>query len=196
MFENRPMRFRRSQLISLLLGVLACGQLQAAEPKLDFSRDIRPILAENCFACHGPDANKRQASLRLDIRDEALKPADSGLAAIVPGKAAESELVRRIFAQDEAERMPPADSTKKLTAEQRDLLKRWIAEGADYAQHWSFIRPEKAPLPKVSKPDWVKNEIDRFVLARLDAEQLPPSPPADARMLLRRLALDLTGLPP
>jgi hypothetical protein len=168
----------------------------AAADKLDFSRDIRPVLADNCFACHGPDANKRQGALRLDLRDEATKPADSGEVAIVPNNTAKSELVRRIFAEDEAERMPPADSQKKLTADQKALLKRWIDEGAPYAQHWSFVPPVKATLPAVKQAEWAKNEIDRFVLAQLEAKNLAPSAPADTRALIRRLALDLTGLPP
>src|SRR5205823_3148605 len=104
--------------------------------------------------------------------------------------------VSRILSTDESERMPPSDSQKKLTDEQKALLKRWIEQAAPYAEHWSFVAPKKAPLPAVSKSDWVKNEIDRFILARLDTEGLPPSPPADSRTLVRRLSLDLTGLPP
>jgi Protein of unknown function (DUF1553)/Protein of unknown function (DUF1549)/Planctomycete cytochrome C len=180
----------------MLVAAFCGGVAAAADGKLDFSRDIRPILADACFSCHGPDANKRQAGLRLDIRDEALKAAESGAVAIVPGKPGESALVSRILAADESERMPPADSQKKLTAEQKALLKRWIEEGAAYAQHWSFVSPQKAALPAVSKAEWVQNELDRFVLARLDEEKLAPSSAADRRMLIRRLSLDLTGLPP
>lgn len=178
----------------LLIGTI--GLAADGDKPVDFSRDIRPILADNCFRCHGPDAKQRQAGLRLDVRDEALKRLESDAVAIVPGKPQASGVVARIMAADESERMPPADSQKLLTAQQKELLKRWIKEGANYSQHWSFVAPRKAPLPAVSKPQWAVNEIDRFVLARLDAEGLAPSPSADRRMLIRRLSLDLTGLPP
>ncbi len=167
-----------------------------ADGKLDFGRDIRPILADNCFRCHGPDAKQRQADLRLDLREEATKKLESGSAAVVPGDPERSALVARIMSTDDSERMPPADSNKSLKAAQKDLLKRWIQEGAGYAQHWSFVPPQKAPLPSVSDAGWIRNEIDRFVLARLDAEKLTHSAAADRRMLIRRLSLDLTGLPP
>src|SRR2546423_1581234 len=186
----------RLRLLFCLAMVVASFATAAADDKLDYSRDIRPILADNCFRCHGLDAKQRQAGLRLDLRDEALKRLESDDVAIVPGKPDASALVRRILATDESERMPPSDSQKKLTDEQKALLKRWVGQGAPYAEHWSFIPSKKAPLPPVSKPNWVKNEIDRFVLARLDAEGLAPSPAADARTLIRRLSLDLTGLPP
>src|SRR5437868_7480770 len=146
----------------------------AADRPLDYSRDIRPILADNCFRCHGPDAKQRQAGLQLDIREEALKRLESDAVAIVPGKPEASTLISRIMSADESERMPPTDAQKKLTEGEKDLLKQWIAEGAPYAQHWSFIQPQKTPLPTISHPAWVKNEIDRFVLARLDAEKLAP----------------------
>jgi hypothetical protein len=185
---------------ALFLGAsLAAGLAKdaaAAERKIDFGRDIRPILADTCFRCHGPDAKQRQAGLRLDERQEAVKTLESGETAIVPGDAAKSALVSRVFSTDDDLRMPPADSNKKLTADQKQLLKRWVEEGAAYAQHWSFVPPHKAPLPEVSKPEWVQNEIDRFVLARLDAAGIAPSPRADRPLLIRRLALDLTGLPP
>src|SRR5215510_1694759 len=167
-----------------------------ADDKLDYSRDIRPILADKCFACHGPDAKQRQAGLRLDLREEAVKKLESDAVAIVPGDLKRSALVSRIVSTDESERMPPSDSQKKLTDEQKTLLKRWIEQGAPYAEHWSFIPPKKAPLPVVSKPNWVKNEIDRFILARLDSEKLAPALEADRRTLIRRLYFDLGGLPP
>src|SRR5438034_573906 len=126
------------------------GQVAAADGRLDYGRDIRPILADNCFRCHGPDAKQRQAGLRLDLRDEAIKRLESDAVAIVPGKPDSSALVSRIRATDESERMPPADSQKKLTSEQKGLLQRWIAEGASYAEHWSFITPRKSALPPVS----------------------------------------------
>jgi hypothetical protein len=180
----------------LLVAAALASSSAAADGPLDFSRDIRPILADNCFACHGPDAKQRQGGLRLDIRDEALKPVDSGAVAIVPGKSDASALVARIMSADDSERMPPADSTKKLTPDQKALLKRWIEQGAPYGKHWSFVPPQKTPLPNISRPQWVKTEVDRFILARLEAEGLAPSPPADLRTLIRRVSLDLTGLPP
>ena len=154
-----------------------------ADDKLDYSRDVRPILADKCFACHGPDAKQRQAGLRLDLRDEALQKLESDAIAIVPGDPKASALVARIFSTDESERMPPSDSQKKLTDEQKNVLRRWVEQGAPYAEHWSFVPPQKGHLPSVSKPDWVKNEIDRFILARLDAEGLAPSSAADRRTL-------------
>ncbi|HEY2416161.1 MAG TPA: PSD1 and planctomycete cytochrome C domain-containing protein [Pirellulaceae bacterium] len=191
------MKFVQAATWWATLFALAGGSaLTAADGKLDFGRDIRPLLADNCFRCHGPDEKQRQAGLRLDIRDEAVKKLESGLAAIVPGDSANSSLVARIMSADESERMPPVDANKMLTAEQKEVLKRWVQEGAAYAQHWSFVPPQKGALPAVSDTAWVRNEIDRFVLARLDAEKLTHAPAADRRMLIRRLSLDLTGLPP
>jgi hypothetical protein len=158
--------------------------------KLSFNRDIRPILVENCFACHGPDSASRKAGLRLDQRELAVKAG-----AITPGKPEESDLVRRIFAEPD-DRMPPLKSTKKLTDQQKDLLHRWVAEGAEYQPHWSYIAPVRPELPKVKKADWVRNPIDAFVLAKLEELGLEPSPEADRRALARRLSFDLTGLPP
>src|SRR5262245_59367576 len=186
---------RLRYFICITTATLAAGTI-VADDKLDYSRDIRPILADKCFACHGPDAKQRQAGLRLDQRDDAIKRLESDAVAIVPGDPRGSALVSRILSTDESERMPPSDSQKKLTDEQKTVLKRWIEQGAPYAEHWSFISPKKAPLPDGSKPDWVKSEIDRFILARLDVEGLAPSPEADPRTLFRRLSLDLTGLPP
>jgi Protein of unknown function (DUF1553)/Protein of unknown function (DUF1549)/Planctomycete cytochrome C len=163
---------------------------------LAYNSDIRPILSNNCFKCHGPDARERKAELRLDIAAEARKPTISGAIAIVPGKPDESELVARVFATDESTLMPPPDSHKQLSPHERDLLRRWVAEGAAYQAHWSFIAPERARLPMVAHTAWPRNPIDRFVLARLEREGLQPSPEADRATLLRRLSFDLTGLPP
>ncbi len=167
----------------------------AAEKPLDFNRDIRPILAENCFLCHGFDEKTRKAELRLDEADSALAPRD-GTAAIVPGHPDQSEAWRRINSEDETEVMPPTDSHRQLKPEQKAILKRWIEQGAPFAKHWSFISPKKAPVPQVSDKGWPRNEIDHFVMERLDAEGLKPSREADRRTLIRRLSLDLTGLPP
>ncbi|MEX0678233.1 MAG: DUF1553 domain-containing protein [Pirellulales bacterium] len=158
---------------------------------IGYNRQIRPILADNCFACHGPDSAARKAELRLDQRDVAV---DAG--AITPGKPEESELVARITADDPELRMPPAATHKKLTAEQKELLARWIASGAEYEPHWSYIAPVRPPLPAVKDGSWPRNPIDDFILARLEAEGLKPAPQADRRTLARRVTLELTGLPP
>jgi hypothetical protein len=158
---------------------------------IEYNRDVRPILAENCFACHGPDSAARKANLRLDRRDDAIEAG-----AIVPGDPKGSALVERILADDPAEVMPPPKSHKKLTAAQKDVLKRWIAGGAVYQPHWSFIPPTRPKVPDVKSKTWVKTPIDAFILAELEKHGLTPAPEADRRTLARRLALDLTGLPP
>lgn len=168
----------------------------AVAPRLRFSRDVRPILSQNCFLCHGQDEKRRGAGLRLDDREEALAELESGLRAIVPGNLEESELIARITADDESLRMPPADSHKTLTPEQIEVLKRWVAEGAEYEPHWSFIVPEKAPPHSVTETDAAANPIDAYVRARLAREGLSTAPEADRRTLIRRVTLDLTGLPP
>ncbi|HEY4313852.1 MAG TPA: PSD1 and planctomycete cytochrome C domain-containing protein [Pirellulales bacterium] len=166
------------------------------QPRVSYNHDVRPILSNNCFKCHGPDARERQAELRLDISEEARKPTATGALAIVPGKPDESELVARIFATDEAALMPPPASHKQLSQRERETLRRWVAEGAEYQPHWSFIVPERPELPTVQHTAWPRNAIDNFVLARLEREGLLPSPEADRATLLRRVTLDLTGLPP
>jgi hypothetical protein len=171
------------------------GQPASAAAPLDYNRDIRPILSENCFACHGFDEKSREADLRLDVQASAYADHD-GTRAIVPGAAAKSEAWRRVASSDPDEMMPPPKSTFALTSAEKALLRRWIDEGARYAAHWSFIPPVKAALPAASRPAWARNEVDRFVLARLDAEGLKPSAEADRRMFIRRVSLDLTGLPP
>ncbi|MFN6130204.1 MAG: DUF1553 domain-containing protein [Planctomycetota bacterium] len=158
---------------------------------VQYNRDIRPILSENCFACHGPDVNKRAADLRLDVRDVALEKG-----AIVPGQPDASELLKRLVSTDPDVIMPPPESHKSLTQQQKDLLKTWIAEGAEYQGHWAFIAPVKPELPQVRNPNWVRNPIDRFILAELERRGMEPSPEADLRSLIRRVCLDLTGLPP
>jgi hypothetical protein len=180
--------------IALVFGALTLGSdsaFAADRPALEFNRDVRPILSENCFACHGPDSAARKADLRLDRRDDAIKAG-----AIAPGDIESSELVARINADDPKELMPPKVTTKKLTQDQKDVLKRWIAEGAAYQPHWSLIPPKRPALPVVRDEAWVRNSIDRFVLAKLDEKGLLPAPEANRRALARRLALDLTGLPP
>ncbi|MDB5388660.1 MAG: Protein of unknown function (DUF1553)/Protein of unknown function (DUF1549)/Planctomycete, partial [Planctomycetaceae bacterium] len=169
--------------------------IRAAEP-VDFNRVIRPILSSTCFKCHGPDHEERKAGLRLDLRDDAVKKLESGVTAIVPGKLDQSELVRRILSADDSERMPPPANQKQLTAHEKELLKLWVSQGAEYRQHWSFHAIQRPARPAVKNAAWGRNAIDDFILARLDAAGLKPSAEADKNTLIRRVTLDLTGLPP
>ena len=175
------------------------SEVIAAEQVVDYSRDIRPILARNCFACHGPDQGTLEAGLRLDRRDDALLELESGERAIVSGSPDESELVARIISTDSSLVMPPKETGKTLSPHEIELLKRWIQQGAPYARHWSF-EPIVAPVVPNVRPEsfsnWPRNEIDHFVFDRLNKEGLEPSPEADPLTLVRRLSLDLTGLPP
>jgi len=172
------------------------GLAQPAASPLDYNRDVRPILSAKCFKCHGPDAHAREAKLRLDVRAEALAVRRSGATPIVPGQPGASEVVLRVESQFADEQMPPPDSNLTLTAAERATLRRWIAEGAEYRPHWSLIAPHAAALPAAKNPRWPRNAIDHFILARLETENLAPSPEADRATLLRRVSLDLTGLPP
>lgn len=177
---------------ALLLGIVQVAQ--GADDTVRFNRDIRPILSDHCFACHGPDAAQRQADLRLDL--ESAAKGQDGTGPIVPGKRDESELFRRISSDDPDERMPPAESGKKLTGAQVELIGRWIAGGAEWEKHWSLIAPVRPDLPVVRNVVWMRNPIDAFVLARLEAAGLEASAEADRATLVRRVTLDLTGLPP
>ena len=179
-------------LVLLSLAALARG---AAPAKLEYNRDIRPILSDKCFRCHGPDSQARKAELRLDVRDSALALHD-GARPIVPGKPADSDLVERIETDDPDDHMPPRKSNLRLSKDEIAVLKRWIAEGAEYQPQWSLLAPQAAPLPVVRQVTWPRNEIDRFVLARLENAGLASSAEADKVTLLRRVTLDLTGLPP
>jgi hypothetical protein len=188
------------QLAAAVCGVGAAvvsGQtLKPETAKVDFNRDIRPLLSENCYKCHGPDDQERKARLRFDVRAEALKPAKSGERAIVPGAPEQSELVRRITAADPEDRMPPPKSGRKLTGPQIDVLRRWVAQGAPYATHWAYVKPARPVPPVVKNKRWPRTPIDSFILARLEREGLHPSPEANRYALARRVSLDLTGLPP
>jgi hypothetical protein len=196
------MRLRSYQLF--IVWSILCGawtaHIDADEPAsiADFNRDIRPILSDNCYLCHGPDEANRKAGLRLDQRDLAVKAAESGDIALVPGKPELSELILRVTSTDENLRMPPAKGNKKpLSAGQIDLLKRWVEQGAEYNSHWAFRAPERPMPPDVpASAGSVRNEIDRFVLAKIAAANLKPAAEADKITLLRRLSLDLIGLPP
>jgi hypothetical protein len=179
---------------ALLILLLAGSSLRAGT--LGYNRDVRPILSENCFPCHGADSAARKANLRLDRFEDAILPRKDSQPAIVPGKPQESALVSRINASDPDDIMPPTKTHKVLTAEQKELLKQWIAGGAKYQAHWSLIAPARPQLPQVQNRRWVRNPIDAFILARLEKEGLSPAPEADRRTLARRVSLDLTGLPP
>jgi len=164
------------------------GSARADDP--DFAREIRPILARSCFKCHGPDESTRKAKLRLDVEAVAHK------SAIVAGKPDESELIARVFADDPKQVMPPPSTKIVLSAEQKKTLRRWIAAGGKYQQHWAFVKPSQAQVPKVKNRAWPQHPLDSFILAKLDANGLKPSPAADRHTLIRRLSLDLIGLPP
>ncbi len=173
-------------------GILAVS----AEPNpVSFGRDIRPILSDVCFKCHGPDEQQRVSEFRLDTRDGAFADLENGRA-IVPGDLAASLLVHRISSTDPEVQMPPADSGRSLSKSQVDLLRRWIEQGAAWQEHWAFVSPQRAALPVSGAPEWTVNAIDAFVLARLEAEGLAPSVAANRTTLIRRVTMDLTGLPP
>ena len=177
-----PVRFAKAQVSESTKAVL-------------FNRDIRPILSDKCFQCHGPDAQARQADLRLD-RFESSDGINGGESVLVGGDADASEVVRRITNQDLEERMPPADATRQLTQSEITLIRRWVEQGAKYESHWAFVAPQRPDLPTVKNKTWPRNPIDHFVLARLEQEQLLPSLTADLATIFRRASLDLVGLPP
>lgn len=193
------MNFHNCSLICFILLAAWDVEKTLANPPqtIHFNRDVRPILSNACYACHGPDSARREAGLRLDQRAAVIAKLDSGAKAIVPGNIEASELVRRVLTDNADERMPPLGSNKKLTAAEIDTLKRWIAQGAEYQPHWAFVPPKHSNPPAViDAKKWVRNDIDRFVLARLEREGLQPAGEAARESLLRRLAFDLTGLPP
>lgn len=184
----------------LLTALGAAATVQAAgakpdRPRVDFNRDIRPILSDNCFRCHGPDEKKRKAGLRFDTRQGAFADLD-GHRALVAGDLAASAVYQRITADDVDDRMPPPASGKSLTAEQIALIRRWIEQGAEWQEHWSFVAPERPALPTVKRADWPRNAIDYFILSRVEQAGLTPSDQTDPRTLIRRVSFDLTGLPP
>ena len=196
----RPQRAMRTILITAALGASLAPPSPAADPpRVNFTRDVRPILADKCFTCHGQDAAKRKGKLRLDVAATAYAAGASGERAIVPGNADESELIARIASSDPAQRMPPPQSGKTLTADEVAKLRLWVASGAKYERHWAFDPPVKSPLPQLdgaAESNHANHAIDAFVRARLAQEHLRPAPPADKTTLVRRLSLDLIGLPP
>ncbi|MDA0285244.1 MAG: DUF1549 domain-containing protein, partial [Planctomycetota bacterium] len=185
-----PLRSSAAFAIAFLSFV---GFAHAADD-VDFNRDVRPVLSDLCFTCHGPDANTRKADLRLDQDAAVFGKRDVPL--IVPGKPLESELIKRILSDDDDERMPPPDSKRQLTAAQKATLQQWIEQGAKWAAHWAYVPPVKTAAPKTRYESTVKNSIDRFVLSRVEAAGLSPSQQTDEATLVRRLYLDLIGLPP
>lgn len=187
-----PMSFLRPIFVCGLLLLMSKGGASAEDTGyIRFNRDVRPILSNKCFRCHGFDEKSREADLRLDEREGAL-----AAKALVPGKPGDSALVHRIDTTDADDLMPPPKSNQTLTAAERDILRRWIAEGAEYEAHWSLIPPQSPALPPVKNKAWPRNEIDHFILARLEKEKLVPTPEAVPETLLRRVSFDLTGLPP
>jgi len=196
--SRRSLPFRLPLLLLVVSMTIGTAVEAADEPipaTVQFNRDIRPILSNLCYHCHGPDKTKRQAKLRFDTRGGLFARRDDHQV-VVPGKPSTSALYQRITSKEADERMPPSDSGLTLTTRQAQLIQKWIAQGAPWQPHWSFILPTRPPLPRVSRPQWPRNAIDRFILARLDREGLAPSPEAGRSTLLRRLHLDLTGLPP
>jgi hypothetical protein len=184
---------RLTVIVSLIAWLVPAPARAADAAPVDFSRDVLPILSQNCFLCHGPDAKTRKADLRLDDEQSALRTNEP---IIVPGKSAESELIRRVSSMDADEAMPPPKSGRKLGESQKDLLKRWVDQGARWGNHWAFEPPVRVAPPSVHDSSRARNPIDRFILARLETEKMKPSPEADRATLIRRLSLDLTGLPP
>jgi hypothetical protein len=185
--------FKARALPVLVAALVSLPSLQA---DVRFNRDVRPILSENCLGCHGPDAEQRKGRLRLDRRDDAIKPAESGEIAIVPGEPERSSLVDRINTTDRTELMPPPKSHKALSERQREILSSWISEGAKYEEHWSFTPVQRPEIPSVRNPQWPRTPIDFFVLERLEHAGLLPGPEAPPETLRRRMAFDITGLPP
>ena len=189
---HRPIQRRMAWLLGLAMAMP--GLCIAAS--VEFGSDVQPLLSDRCFACHGPDAAQRQAGLRLDLRENAVVPGMSGRVPIEPGDPASSELIQRVASTDPARRMPPSYSGHApLEAEEVEILRLWIEGGAEYSTHWAFVPPERPELPDVSQPGWLRQPLDSFVLARLDDESLIPSTEAAPSAWLRRMTLDLTGLP-
>jgi Protein of unknown function (DUF1553)/Protein of unknown function (DUF1549)/Concanavalin A-like lectin/glucanases superfamily/Planctomycete cytochrome C len=182
--------FNTRHFIGSLICLVSLAAAGWADDKVSFDRDIRPILSDKCYFCHGPDAKERKADLRLDVES------DAKVSAIVAGRPDESELIKRILSDDTETLMPPPTSNLALNDSEKKKLRAWIEEGAEYAQHWAFVPPKSVALPQVKQTEWCKNELDYFVLQQLERNRLQPSIEADRETLVRRVTLDLTGLPP
>jgi mono/diheme cytochrome c family protein len=204
MKPNNMLRHFNLILLVALVFLASCSEKESEADvlttgnQISYNFHVRPILSDNCFACHGPDENKRESGLRLDNEEgayAALKE-NPGAHAIVPGKPENSEVINRITSTEKAEMMPPPESNLKLTVNEIETLKKWIKQGAEYQPHWAFVPPTKTETPKISDPEWANNEIDNFIMAKLDHLGLKPNETADKMHLLKRLSLDLTGLPP
>ncbi|MDR3638092.1 MAG: DUF1549 domain-containing protein, partial [Isosphaeraceae bacterium] len=180
-------------LLIAVWGVLPDSAHAGVPTGIDFSRDVLPILSDHCFACHGPDAKARKGGLRLDVKEGVLRDQEP---VVVAGHVAESELYLRITSDDPDERMPPRKFNRPLSPAQVETLKRWIDDGASWGRHWAFVSPRRPALPSVRNAAWSRGAIDRFVLARLEAARAVPASEADRTTLIRRLSLDLNGLPP
>ncbi len=213
MTHQTPFRLALSSIVCVTLSTMAFCQSGAADPlrsgaggpalsksdgaeTVHFASEVRPLLSDRCFRCHGPDDETREAELRFDRYESATQPAESGETAVVPGDPDSSELIARIEADDPSLRMPPDDSGKSLSDAEKRLLRRWIEQGATWQQHWSLLPPVRPDLPSVVRSDWPRNAVDYFILAKLEAAGLSPSAEADKETLIRRVTLDLTGLPP
>src|SRR6266702_2429934 len=185
-----------TRLLNLLV-CLTCPAPLAAQPSrpVEFNRDVRPILSNVCFNCHGPDKSKRKADLHFDT-EEGARGDRGGYFAIAPGKPDASEMLKRVTSADPKRRMPPPFAGPALTKDQIETLRQWIAQGAKWQKHWSLIPPIRSTLPQVKLKGWAKNPIDDYVLARLEKEEWTPAPEAEPVTLIRRVSLDLTGLPP
>ena len=192
--HEKDMPRRQISLVGIVVTAICCAVLaqDKKQPSVDFNRDISPILSDTCFACHGPDDRQRKAGLRFDTKQGAF--AKAGV--ISPGDSSNSRLIKRITATQPEMRMPPPGSDRSLTANQIELLRRWIDEGAKWETHWAYLPPKRVEPPRVANTAWLRNPIDNFILERLEREGLNPSPQADMATLLRRVSLDLTGLPP
>jgi hypothetical protein len=180
----------------VLAGVIAAIGFSQAEAAIQFTRDIQPILSDHCYTCHGPDSNQRKADFRLDIKEAAFGDL-GGYFGIVASEPSESEVIARTHAEDPDDLMPPPDANLPLTEKEKGLLRQWIAEGAPWEEHWAFTAPSRPSIPQTENPKWIRNPIDSFVLTTLSTiPELEPSEPSRDEQLLRRVTLDLTGLPP
>lgn len=181
---------------ALFTAMVSVAQAATADKKVDYNREVRPILSDHCYACHGPDANTRKASLRLDIREDAFKALEAGGFAIVAGNSKESQIIHRITTSDEDDLMPPSKGGKPLSKEQIATLTRWVEQGAEWKGHWAYQKPEQSEVPEIKNKSWARNPIDNFIAQKQEQNKFKPSPEASKNKLLRRATFDLTGLPP